>query len=112
LVARDLLAIYYGQPYTIPAPPTLAKVDPALYDHYAGKYELGPGFVITMTREGNSLMTQATGQGTFELFPESETKFFAKVTELSVTFIKGADGQVMQLELVQGGRTQTAKKVQ
>jgi len=26
LVARDLLAIYYGQPYTIPAPPTLAKV--------------------------------------------------------------------------------------
>jgi CubicO group peptidase (beta-lactamase class C family) len=111
-VGSDLLAIYYGQPYTIPAPHAVAKVDPATFDAYAGKYQLAPGFIITMTREGDSLMSQATGQGKFELFPESETKFFAKVTELTVDFVKGADGKVTHFILTQGGRQQQAKKIE
>ena len=48
-------------------------------------------------------MTQATGQGKFEIFPESETTFFAKVTELTVTFVKGADGKVTHF-IAQPGR--------
>ena len=111
-VGRDLLAIYYGQPYTIPAPHAVAKVDPRTFDAYVGRYELAPGFIITMTREGGSLMSQATGQGKFELFPESETKFFAKVTELTVDFVKGADGKVTHFILTQGGREQLAKKIE
>jgi hypothetical protein len=103
LLSRDLLALYWGQPYTIPAPKTVAKIDPALLDQYAGKYELKPGFVITMTREGDSLMTQATGQGKFELFPQSETAFFAKVADISVRFVKGTDGKVTHFVLTQGG---------
>jgi CubicO group peptidase (beta-lactamase class C family) len=111
-VGRDLLAIYYGQPYTVPAPHTVAQVDPRRFDAYVGKYELAPGFIITMTREGDSLMSQATGQGKFELFPESETKFFAKVTELTVSFVTGADGKVTHFILTQGGREQLAKKIE
>jgi CubicO group peptidase (beta-lactamase class C family) len=111
-VGRDLLAIYYGQSYTVPAPRTLATVDPAVFDAYVGKYQLAPTFTITVTREGKSLMTQATGQGKFELFPESETKFFAKVTELTVQFVKGADGTVTHFILTQGGREQLAKKIE
>jgi CubicO group peptidase (beta-lactamase class C family) len=111
-VGRDLLALYYGQPYTVPAPRTVAKVDPALFDPYVGKYELAPGFVITVSREGSSLMSQATGQGKFELFPESETKFFAKVAELTVEFVKGAGGTVTHFTLTQGGRVQQAKRVE
>ena len=60
-VARDLLAIYYGQSYTMPAPRTVATVDPSIYDQYVGKYELAAGFIMTVTREGNSLITQADG---------------------------------------------------
>jgi CubicO group peptidase (beta-lactamase class C family) len=111
-VARDLLAIYYGQRYTIPTAHTVAKIDPAVFDAYVGKYQLGPAFIVTVTREGNSLMSQATGQGKFELFPESETTFFAKVTELTVQFVKGADGKVTHFLLTQGGREQTAKKIE
>jgi CubicO group peptidase (beta-lactamase class C family) len=111
-VARDLLAIYYGQRYTIPKAHTVAKIDPAVYDGYAGRYELGPSFDVTVTREGNSLMSQATGQGKFELFPESETTFFAKATELTVQFVKGADGNVTHFVLTQGGREQIAKKIE
>jgi len=111
-VGRDLLAVYYGQAYTVPAPRTVAKVDPAVFDPYVGKYELAPGFVITVSREGSSLMSQAMGQGKFELFPESETKFFAKVTELTVEFGKGGDGKITHFTLTQGGRVQQAKRIE
>lgn len=111
-VARDVAAIYYGQPYTIPAERTVVTLDPAVLDRYAGKYELAPGFVITVTREGTSLMAQATGQGKFELFPQSETLFFARVTELTVTFVKDADGKVTQFLLTQGGGTRPAKRIE
>jgi hypothetical protein len=102
-VARDLLAIYFGQPYTIPAARTEVSVPPALLDAYAGRYELAPAFIITIAREGEHLFAQATGQPRFELFAESETKFFAKVTELQVTFVRDASGAVKELVLHQGG---------
>lgn len=41
-VARDLLAVYYGQPYSTPAEPTVAKVDPGLLEAYVGEYQLRP----------------------------------------------------------------------
>jgi CubicO group peptidase (beta-lactamase class C family) len=111
-IGRDLAAIYFGHSYTIPEERKVATVDPATFDQYAGKYQLGPGFVVTIMREGNSLMTQATGQGKFELFPESPTKFFAKVTPLSVTFVKGTDGKVTHFVLTQGGKDQEARKIE
>jgi uncharacterized protein YneR len=112
-VGRDLLAIYYGQPLTaLPAARTVAKVDPAIFDQYVGKYELKPGFVVAITREQNSLMAQATGQGKFEIFPESETTYFAKVTQLTIRFEKDAGGRVTQFLLTQGGVERPAKKVE
>ena len=112
LVARDLLAVYYGQPYTVPVAPTVARVDPAIFDAYLGEYQLEPNFTVTITRDGASLFAQATGQGKFEVFPESATKFFAKVAPITIVFVKGADGQVTHLELAQGGRAaQPAKKL-
>ncbi len=94
----------------VPAAPKEVRVDPALYDTYAGAYELRPGFVLTVTREGDRLMTQATGQQKFEIFPSSETEFFLKVVEGRITFVKGTDGQVDLLVLHQGGRDMPAKR--
>jgi CubicO group peptidase (beta-lactamase class C family) len=111
LVARDLLALYYGQPYTTPVAPTLAKVDPAIFDAYLGEYQLEPNFTITITRDGASLFAQATGQGKFEVFPESATKFFAKLAPITIVFLKGADGAVTHLDLTQGGATRSARKL-
>ncbi len=111
-IGRDLLAIYYGQPYSVPTPKTVARVDPAVFDAYAGKYQLAPAFVVTVTREGDSLMSQAAGQGKFELFPESETTFFARITELTVRFVKNQDGKVTHFILTQGGREQLARKIE
>ncbi|MBK6407127.1 MAG: serine hydrolase [Holophagales bacterium] len=94
----------------VPSAPAEVKVDPALYDLYAGEYELNPGFVLTVRRDGARLLTQATGQQEFELFPASETEYFLKVVDARITFVKGADGKVNELVLRQGGREMPAKR--
>ncbi len=90
---------------------TEIKVNPAIYDAYVGEYELAPGFILTVTREGDRLMTQATGQGKVEIFPYSETEFFLKVTDAQLTFVKGPSGSVDSIVLHQGGRDLPAKRV-
>ena len=89
----------------------VAKVDPAIYDAYVGEYELVPGFMLTVTRDGDKLLTQATGQQRLEIFPESETEFFLKVVDAQLTFVKDADGKVNQVILHQGGRNMPAKRI-
>jgi hypothetical protein len=72
---------------------------------YVGRYELAPGFHLTITREGNQLFAQATGQPRFPLFASSETEFFLKVVEARVTFAKDS------LVLHQNGRQMPGKRV-
>lgn len=71
---------------------------------YTGSYELRPGFDLAITLEDGRLMSQATGQGKTELFAETETKFFLKVVDAQIEFIKDAQGTVTHLVLHQGGR--------
>lgn len=93
------------------ASPTAVEVDAALYDRYVGRYELSPSFAITVTRDGGQLFVQATGQPRFEVFPESETRYFLKVVDAQITFVTGADGRAEALILHQGGIDQRAKRV-
>lgn len=90
---------------------TEAKVDPQVYDSYAGDYQLAPSFILTITSEGGKLMAQASGQPKNELFPTSETEFFLKVVNAQITFVKNEQGQVTQLILHQNGRNMPAKKI-
>lgn len=76
-----------------------------------GVYELGPGFQLTVTREGTQIFMQATGQGRAEAFAESETKFFLKVVDAQLEFTMGDDGRASQVTLFQGGRAMPAKRV-
>lgn len=110
-IARDLAAVVFGQPYTVPSARVVAKVDPKIYDAYVGEYQLTPTFSVVVTKEGERLFAQATGQPKFEIFPESETAFFLKVVEAKITFQKDAAGGVTDFVLDQGGRQMPAKKV-
>ena len=95
----------------LPAERQAVQVDPDLYDAYAGVYELSPGFQLTLTREGDQLMGQATGQPKLELFAESEIRFFLKVVDAQIEIQRGPDGKATGLTLFQGGREIPAKKV-
>lgn len=85
---------------------TEIQIDPKSLDAFAGRYQLTPQMVVTITRDGDHLYAQATGQGRFELYPEAEKKFFAKVAGIEIEF--GADS----LTLYQGGATRHAKRVE
>ena len=78
------------------------SVPPSVLSQYAGTYELRPGFDLVISVEGDKLMSQATGQGKAQLFGESETKFFLKVTDAQVEFYKNDKGTVTHLMLHQG----------
>ena len=95
----------------LPAGRQAAAIDPKVLDAYVGEYELGPGFTIKFFKDGAKLMTQATGQGAFEIFPETETKFFLKVVDAQVEFVKDAAGQVTGIVLNQGGRRMPGRKI-
>jgi D-alanyl-D-alanine carboxypeptidase len=95
----------------LPSPRKEAVVDPKLYDLYAGEYELNPGFTITILRRGDKLISQATGQPEVELFPETETRFFLKVTDAQVDFVKDEAGRVTGLVVHQGGMDLPAKRI-
>ena len=78
-------------------------VDSKLLDGYTGKYELAPGFILTVTGEGNQLNTQATGQGIVPIFPESERNFFVKAFDAQITFVTDASGRATEIILHQNG---------
>ena len=70
-----------------------------------------PNFILTVTKEGDKMITQATDQGKIEIFAESETKFYPKVMEAQIEFVKDEAGKVSKLILNQGGRKMEAKKI-
>lgn len=87
-------------------------LDPAVFDRYVGKYELKPGFVMTITREEARFFLQASDQPRFEMFAESERVFFLKAPEAEVTFDVDAQGRVTGLTLLQGGAKLTVKRIE
>jgi pimeloyl-ACP methyl ester carboxylesterase len=89
----------------------VVKVKPKLLDAYVGQYELRPNFTLTVTREGDKLFGQATGQPKVELFPASDTDFFIRQMDVELSFVKDDKGKVDQVVLHQGG-DHPAKRIQ
>ena len=104
----QVVARHYSR---LPPERTAVKLNPKLYDAYAGQYELAPGFVLNVAREGDKLTTQATGQPKFELLPESEIGFFIKDISALFIFMRDGTGEVNQLVTIQDGRIISAKRI-
>lgn len=81
-------------------------------ESYVGRYELGPNFVIAITRDGDQLYAQATGQPRFEIYPSSESRFYLEAVDAQLTFDRDENGEVVGLTLHQGGRNMPAKKIE
>ena len=92
-----------------PAAPATAEA--TTFDAYVGEYELAPGFVLRVFREGEKFMTQATGQNQIEIFADADGSFSPRTFPAKLTFIKDADGKVTSVKLTQGGRETVGKKI-
>ncbi len=74
------------------------------FDEFVGRYALdaATSFVLTFTREGDTLYTQATGQQRVEIVATSDTTFALTVVDASVVFHRTPDG-IEGMTLNQGG---------
>jgi CubicO group peptidase (beta-lactamase class C family) len=88
------------------------EVPESVLETYIGKYELMPGFILAVTRVGNQLKTQATGQPVFDVFPKSENVFYLKVVTAQLTFNKNESGNIESVTLLQGGREIIGKRIE
>ncbi len=90
------------------------KVDPKVFDNYVGRYELRPNFILNITRDGDRLLAQATGQSFFEIAPDGDSakEFVAKGPAIRITFVTDDHGRATELVLHQGGRDTPAKRIE
>jgi D-alanyl-D-alanine-carboxypeptidase/D-alanyl-D-alanine-endopeptidase len=109
----DLALHFLVSDYPAPmldAPAAELTVSRSVLTKLVGEYPFTPAFVLTITEEDGKLYAQATGQPRFQLFAKSETEFFLKVVEASVTFEKDDSGTVTGLVFHQGGANQKAMR--
>ena len=101
-----------GKPPPPPPAPKEVAIDPKVLDRYVGRYQLAPAFVLTVTREGDGLFVQATGQPRAQVFAMSEREFFYKIVEARITFVTDGTGRATSLVLHQNGAEIPGKRVE
>ena len=87
-------------------------VDSKLFDGYVGRYQLAPNFIITITRDGDHLFQQATGQPKFEIYAKGDRDYFLKVVDAQITFVIDSQGHATELILHQNGRDAHGNRVE
>jgi serine-type D-Ala-D-Ala carboxypeptidase/endopeptidase len=88
------------------------SVNTKVFDNYVGSYQLSPNVVLAISREGDQLFGQLTGQPKFPMFPEGEGKFFLRAVDAQVAFTAGPQGKARQATLHQNGLDMPAKRVE
>ena len=94
-----------------PVSPKEIALDTTVLERYVGQYQLAPGVLITITRNGNRLFAQLTGQPAIEVFASSEREFFYKVVNAQLTFEVDDQGRAIALVLHQNGQNPRAPRV-
>lgn len=112
-----------GQAYTVErlaeqaAPRFAIPFDPEKFDKFVGCYELDPTRVhdewIIVTRKADQFLVRLSGQKKLvEIFPESETKFFALThTPQQISFTLNTQGRAESLTFHANGLEYSAKRV-
>lgn len=81
----------------------------SILQSYTGEYELQPKVTLTVTREGNQLFGKAGKQDKASLFPETQNKFFVKVADIEIEFIKDGMGKISKAILYEHGAHELKK---
>ncbi len=111
-IATGLDAIIFGEKYELPKKHVIAILNPEILDRYIGKYKIKEDYILTLTKEDNKLILQATGQRKVEIYPETETKFFNESIDAEISFVKDEKGKVIKLILRQDQIEQVAEKIE
>jgi ketosteroid isomerase-like protein len=90
----------------------VVKVNPSVFDAYAGEYQITPNYIVKVKREGDKLMDQWPGDtGYTEDVPVSESTFVARGELGEVIYVKDATGRVSHFIVRTGLGDLIAKKI-
>jgi len=89
-LGRVLLRAAAGESVALQAPAP-AEVSEATLERYVGRYRLGEDLVAEVTRAGDRLLLQATGQPKVRLWPRSDRAFVLRVTPAQGVFVLPED---------------------
>lgn len=84
---------------------------PEVLSNYSGRYQLAPGFILTVRPDARGLVIQATGQGELPAFASAVDQFYVRAIAAPLSFQRDASGAVDSLVLVQNGRAMPARKM-
>lgn len=104
-------AIMFGDTYELPVERIALKIDKAVAQKLCGDYELEPGFVMTISLEGDKMFVLPTGQRKSEIFCEGAYSYFSKVVNAQFEFAKDKKGNITSLTLIQNGQQMPGKKI-
>lgn len=85
--------------------------DPALISNFAGKYELRPEFIISVTYENEKLYIEAHEVPKTRLFQVSPAEFTLPEMNAILTFESDNTGEVNQIRIVLNGQQMAAQKM-
>ncbi|RZA32293.1 MAG: serine hydrolase [Lysobacteraceae bacterium] len=102
---QDGRALPHARSGEAPPPRIVAKIADAAFDAHLGRYEIQPGMVLEVQRDGSRYFVQPTGQRRVEIFPLSETRFFARDVDAELSF----EGQSLQFK--QGSRNFSGRRI-
>jgi CubicO group peptidase (beta-lactamase class C family) len=108
---RRTIAQEYNWPDFRPAMHTVIHVGPERSESLTGSYQLKEDSFVTISREGERLFAQISGQKRREIFAESEREWFAKSGDTVIEFESGETARARKLMLRQGDRTRAASRL-
>lgn len=87
-------------------------VDPNSLESFVGQYQLMPGMVLTVSREGDKLFVQATNQARGEVHAKSAREFFSNDVDAWIGFDADVNGKAASLVLHQAGQEMKAVRLE
>jgi CubicO group peptidase (beta-lactamase class C family) len=108
-LVRRLAARAAGRPLQ---EPVAIGLPASALDALVGVYRIDPNATFTISRDGERLFSERSGDSKTEIFPESETRFFSKESLARLSFEKDASGRVVRLVFEDDSFEEPAVRVQ
>lgn len=112
VIATGLGAVALGEPYDMPVIKEPIEVDPTIFAHYEGVYQIEEGTYRFITPEDSILYSQHSAGARYRIFPEATDKFFFEHDHMTtLTFVRDESGEVIRHVMHKPGKDTPAEKL-
>jgi hypothetical protein len=115
-VVNSVARVYNWEGFYQPVTKPTISLPADKLDAYVGQYRAGEflgqsNVVFSIKREGNNLFLMIEGYSKWELFPQTETKFFLTSFDAETDFTKDPSGKIVGLVFIFAGQKTESVKI-